>query len=333
MTNKKTAKEFLALIHKLAEKDDTFWDGLEIGKLDGNTFIIFESWERSAMLNAQLNGYAGDCNIAILWGRENLNDELNKAETKLEKTILENPEHLGTISRLKTEVCQLLNLSAYRRWLLHNEISSISLDDFENVECGFSDEYQLCCEHRNGCENVVRIQADCWDWTPPLLTDEGYCCSECAPNFKDYVLEEYKNKAKSIPADFSPDELGLIKANIESFENGMHGGQNDTPDPIINALNTQNIDVWFTVEPSQFDIRFDVYVKTEDLKHAVEVLSNTNTKLDYDPAEQCKKALQSASLQSSELNGQGIVYSKIDIATGTAETRIVSPEEFIKGIK
>jgi len=276
-----------------------------------------------------INGYKGSVDPFIeLYYKDNLNEEINKAETQLEEELKENPNHLGTHSRLRARIDALMNLSAYKRWLHNNEIEEKSIEDF-GIEVGFSDEYSLCCE----CyEAVVRTSPDSYCWTPPLFIDcEGYVCDDCAKNYKDYVLEEYSNVQKHVPDQFDMQELGLVKVNDSSYENGLYGGQTDDPKKIIEALNSQNINCWFKVYPNQFDVHFDAYVKEDDLDKAKEVLENLDVYIGYDPAENLKKCLQNCKVGSSE---QGIVYNKCDISTGNVETRIISEEDFIeRGIK
>lgn len=85
----------------------------------------------------------------------------------------------------------------------------------------------------------------------------------------------------------------------------------------------------------QFDVRFSVWLHEEEADKfdaAVRALQTTPTRLDLDPAEGMRRALENAPVIPADPNG-GIVYTKIDATTGTSTTRIVSPEEFIAGIK
>ncbi len=305
---------------------DHHW--FDFGKYEGTDFIIVDSHEAIGALTAVVNGYTGNLNLAVVWKFEELNSELNKAETELEKALIEHPEHLGTHGRLRDRVEKLLNLSAYLRWLHQNNIDEVDIDKF-GIEIGFNDEYSMCCH----CyQEVVRTSPDSYSWTPPLLTDEGYVCDQCASNYSDYVLEEYKNVQKSIPEQFSTSELGLVKINEDSYQNGLHYGMDDTPEPIIKNLNNADIDVWFKVYPSQFNIDFDVYVKEADEEKAIEILSGTNTYQGFSSAGNCEKALKEATAKMSELSGEGIKYAQIN-SDGTADVRLVSNEDFVKGIK
>jgi hypothetical protein len=323
-------EQFIEKFAKLQDESKLDDYGFNLGKYEGEDFLIVDTWESIIQLQALINGYTGNVkNIPYLFNSEDLNTELNKAEQELEKTLKDNPNHLGTIYRLESRIEGLINLSAYKRWLLNNELDEVDIDSV--IDMGFSDEHDMCCD----CyQNVVRTSPDSYCWTAPLFIDcEGYVCDDCAKNHTDYILEEYCNVQKNIPDQFSTDELGLVKINKDSYQNGLHYGMDDTPKPIIKNLNKEGIDVWFKVYPSQFYCEFDVYVKEADKDQAEYILNNTDTYQGYSGAGNCEKALREASIQSSKVEGEGIKYTKIDVSTGTAETRLVSNEEFIKGIK
>lgn len=327
--DKELNEQFFNRYSELAENGAFDRMSIEIGKYGGQDFLIVDTWENLAALTAMFNGYNGKVDPFIeLYYRDDLNEELDKAELQLEKELKENPNHFGTHSRLNTRIAALLNLSAYKRWLLNNEIEERSIEDF-GIEVGFSDEYQIC---RDCYQNIVRTSPDSYSWTPPLLTDEGYVCDECASDYTDYVLEEFCNVQKSIPDQFSTKELGLTKINEDSFQNGMHYGMDDSPEPIIEKLNANDIDVWFKVYPSQFNVDFDVYVKEDDKDRSIEILSNTDTYQGFSTAGNLEKGLREASIAMSELKDEDIKYAKIN-SDGTASVRTVSKEEFIDGIK
>ena len=175
--------------------------------------VIFDSWEAVTQVNAAINGWIGG-NVANLWPSEELNNELNKAEGELEITRRENPDHFGTICRLERRIKELINLSAYKRWMHENGFEEISISNFD-FDCGFNDEYEMCCS----CYvNIVRTKQDSYSWTAPLFIDcEGFVCEECVDTgeLDEYILDEYKNVVKSIPDEFDLDRLGLVKINEE----------------------------------------------------------------------------------------------------------------------
>lgn len=229
------------------------------------TILVFHNWEDLTQFTALLNGWEGK-QVAVLWRNEDVDKELRKAEKELEETTRSNPNHLGTIYRLKARIEQLHNFSSYKKWLQDNNYEERILEDFEGVTVGFSDEYDECGNCRN---NIVRTSPDSYHWSPPLfLEDFGYVCEQCMEegDFQEEILREFKNRAKGLPEDFNIEESGLVKVNDHSYENGWHRGQDDDPQKIINAFNERGIDVWFTVENSQFYVEFDVYVKEDDAR-------------------------------------------------------------------
>lgn len=316
-----TKEQFFDWVDKFENNHNC--SAIRIGDYEGETFAIFDSWETVEGFSAFINGFSGlkGSKPYLRYGETLHNKYLEiKAESEA------NPDHW----ELKRKVEETLSHLLYSQYLASNSIEPISIDDF-GIEWGFSDEYDTCCH----CGAVVRISPDSYNWTAPLFVDcEGYACDQCCESgqFDDYVLDSYRNKQKSIPDSFDLDRLGLVRINDETLESGWYGGQCDTPEPIIEALNAANIDVWFKVYPRQFDLSFDVYVESDNEERAKEILSGTDTRAKEDPAELLKRGLQAASNELSKLNGEGIKYSKIN-ADGTASARLVSKEEFIKGIK
>lgn len=325
MSNENKLEQFLELVNPLLEEGIV---NLTHGKLDGEDFLIVESWDDVAYITGFLNGFTGLKNHFGGWNGETLQEQRSKLEMDL--AVTESNQH-GTIRRIKNEIEAINSNIAYK---LHLEQAGIeepkSIDDF--VEHGFSDEYTQCCN----CTNILRTSPDSYSWTAPLFVEgEGYVCSECieSGDFDDYVLDSFKNEEKSIPDDFDLDRLGLVKVNDDSFQNGWYGGQCDTPAPIIEALNDQDIDVWFKVFPRQFDLDFDVYVRVEDVDRAKQILSGVDVTADEDPATLLERGLKAVSEHMASVQeGEGIKYGTIN-SDGTASVRLVSKEEFIKGIK
>jgi len=271
------------LLQLVESRVDKYNDYIQVSE-DQPPFLIFENWESLEGLTAALNGFDGlKGSKPYLRDGETLASKLAEAEAK----VLAEPNHFGHKRDKETILSHLL----YAQFIETREGELIGLDDFE-VESGFSDEYSLCCN----CHKHVRTSPDSYSWTPPMFLDsEGYVCDECCEggSFDAEALEEYKNAQKSIPDTFDLERLGLVKVNKESFEHGLYGGQLDTPEPIIDTFNTNNIDVWFKVYPRQFDLEFDVYVMAEDLERAIELLSNTDVTADRDPAIVLQEQLKS----------------------------------------
>lgn len=332
MAKEHTLKELFEIIDPLLESGQF---DLRYGTYEGEDFLVVGSWDEVAHITGLINGFEGLKNHFGPYNGETLADERTKVEAQLAKELQDNPNHLGTHSRLRREIEAINSVILYKQHLHTQGIEDPkSIDDY--VDWGFNDEYDTCCGCSHGCNNIVRTSPDSYSWTPPLFVDcEGYACTECveAGHYDDYVLDAYKNEQKSIPDDFDLNRLGLEQVNEETLENGLYGGQLDTPVPIIEAMNDAGIDVWFKVYPGQFDLSFDVYVKAEDLEKAKEVFNRTDTKADEDPAVVCERGLRAASKAMAELpDGQGIKYARIN-GDGTADVRLVSNEEFVDGIK
>lgn len=319
-----TFNEFLNILEPFIESGQL--DYLSYGDLDGDDFVIFESWDQIAFINGVLNGFIGAVETPYISGNKSIAEAIQEAKQELEQEKLNNPD--GYHFRLEDKIKKLTTCLLQAQFMAQIEDPK-SIDDFD-FEYGFSDEYCTCgC---GNCSRIVRTSPDSYSWTPPLMIDgEGYISDECVSDgdFDDYILEQYANEQKSIPDARDPSDLGLVKINEDSLENGLYGGQRDTPQPIIEALNAQDIDVWFVVYPCQFQVSFDVYVKEADQEKATQILTGTNTKLNYDPAVQLEKALRSIPPIGS--NTDGITVNSVDLSTGTVSTKTVSAEDFIAG--
>lgn len=269
------------LLQLIEERSERFCEYIQISE-DDTPFLIFESWESLEGLIAHLNGFENlKGSQPYLREGETLHSLLLKAQDALDK----DPDNF----RLQRDKEIALSHFLYAQHLETRSEDKIDLDDFD-VECGFSDEYSLC----GHCQKVVRTSPDSYSWVAPtFLEDVGFVCDDCCNKglYDDEILEAYQNANKALPDSIDLDRAGLVKVNKDSFENGWYGGQNDTPEPIIEALNDVGIDVWFKVYPSQFQLEFDVLVRSEDLNKAKQLLLGVDTKLPYDPADQLKKSL------------------------------------------
>lgn len=309
-------ENYFELIDEILEIDPNY-DHPYTGRLDGEDFIIVDTWDQLADLTARLNGWTGG-EITNVFGsveeeRQRLNENLKAGHYKL---------------GIENSIKKLDNLVAYRAWIEFNEFEEVSLEDF-NIETGFSDEYSLCsC---GNCSNVVRTSPDCYQWMPPLDLGDGYISEDCASegDYDEEILDYYANEAKSIPEVRTPDELGLVKVNTDTYQNGLHHGMDDSPEPIIRKFQAAGVDMWFKVYSSQFNVDFDVYVRTEDKDRAIAILEGTDTYQGYSTAGNCEKALRSARMSSD--NTEGIKVNSIDVSTGTCTTKTVSKQDFIEG--
>lgn len=289
--------------------------------------IVFDCWGDLYAVYGLINGFTEQLKDKPYFYNKTIQEHL--AELQAQYRGLSPDASLGEKSRVERQIDATLQWIRFEKHLEGRE-EVLNFDDFE-LEAVFSDEYSVCacCGHV-----IVRTSPDSYCWTPPLfLEGEGYICDKCAPEYAEEVLEDYSNVERSIPDQFDTEDLGLVQINEESFQNGLYGGQLDEPGPIIEALNSQDIDVWFKVYPRQFDMDFDVYVREADESKAKAILEGVDTEADIDPAVACQQALKAASQQMSQLSGDGIKVATCN-ADGTADVRMVSPEDFVKnGIK
>lgn len=317
----KTFDEFLNDIESILEAGEP---NINYGKYDGNDFVIFDSWADLEDTVAHINGFDGlKQGIPYVNKEDSLADLIAAAKKKVEL----NPDHWG----YKRDLEKLTTYLLYKQHLATLGHDPISLDDYD-MEVGFSDEYDRCCS----CGAILRTSPNSYCWVAPLFIDcEGYACDDCVAKgeFDDYVMEEYCNVNKCLPEAIDLDRVGLVKINKDSLQNGFHAGMDDDPKKVIEALQAQNIDVWFKVFPSQFYVEFDCYVRKEDLDQATAIFNGTDTYQGYSTAGNLEKALKGISEESSKVSGEGIRYTKVDVTNGTSETRLVSKEEFIDGIK
>ena len=316
--DKKTFEQFLDDIDQILDAGQI---NINYGEYEGSNMVIFDQWKDIEYVVAYLNGFEHLTEgVPYIRDNENIADLITAKRIEVEA----NPDHYG----YKRELKQLTEYLLYKQYLATLEHDPISLDDYD-LEVGFSDEYDYCCH----CYSIIRTSADSYSWTAPLYIDaEGYACDECVSKgeFDEYILDEYCNVEKSIPDSADLDRLELVKINDDSYQNGFHSGMDDSPKPIIEKLNNRGIDVWFKVSPSQFYVEFDVYVKSDNVDKAKQILSGVDTYQGYSTAGNLEKCLKQCNVGSS---AEGIVYTKCDVSNGTVETRVVSDKEFIEGIK
>lgn len=316
---RKTLDQFLEDINPILEDGKI---NINYGECDGDTVVVFDTWKDVHYVEGYLNGFEGLTDKPYIPSGKTITDLLEEAKV----AAAANPNHYG----YKREVKALTTYLLYLQYMSGVE-EPISLDDYD-FDVVFSDEYDQCCN----CGAILRTSPDSYSWTAPLFVDcEGYACDECVSkgDFDDYVLEEYCNEEKTIPDSIDTDRLGLVKINDDSYQNGFHSGMDDSPKPIIKALNKEDIHVWFKVHPSQFYIDFDVYVRKDDADRAKCILMGTDTFQGYSTSNNLAKALRESNEESAKVSGEGIRYTTVDVEKGTSTTRLVSEEEFIEGIK
>jgi len=202
------------------------------------------------------------------------------------------------------------------------------------VEMEWSDEWSECGE----CYKLVRTSPDSYCWKPSYVCGDGYMtCMECM-DYEEHLreLEGDENRCNQIDGiDF--EECGYLLIE-DDFKHGMHYGMDASPQNIANLLRKIGVErfVFNQEEQSQFYISFSVWLH-EDEKHLLEAARLALEEGETDGpsvAAALERGLREASRQADELRKdtkEGIVYSKI--GPDGAKTRIVSEEEFIKGIR
>ena len=195
----------------------------------------------------------------------------------------------------------------------------------------WSDEWTNCSD----CDCAVRTSPDSYGWTPSFVEISGDCvCEDCALKDPETLLEEFINHPhKALTLDIDLPSLGWSKVNGDAFERGLHEGQSDDPSAIAQILLGAGIDHIFKIDDvGQFDVRFSIYARTEDLGKAGGILRAViwagKTKSDRSPADILKEALQNIPPAPP---GDGVAYTKIDPDTGEIRTFRVSHEDFIEG--
>jgi hypothetical protein len=202
------------------------------------------------------------------------------------------------------------------------------------VEMEWSDEWSDCGE----CYRIVRCSPDSYGWRPSYIVCDGeLLCLDCIDGAEHLLnLEGNENSFNQIESiDFEEHGYLLIE---DGFRHGMHYGMDASPQNIAKMLREISVErfVFNQEEQSQFYIAFSVWLH-EDEKHLLEaakIALETGGTDGPSVAAAMERGLQEASRQADELRAKGengVIYSKI--GPDGAQTRIVSEEEFIGGIK
>ena len=149
-------------------------------------------------------------------------------------------------------------------------------------------------------------------------------CESCID--AEELLAELAGTTQALTLDsINPADHGYVCVK-DNAENGLHHGMDDDPKAFARVLRERGVnDFIFRLDStSMFYSTFSVWVKEEDEERA----RGVEGKADISPAVAMEQALRSIPRAS----GTGIQYTTIDLSTGTANTRMVTPEEFINGI-
>jgi len=156
------------------------------------------------------------------------------------------------------------------------------------------------------------------------MIDGEYVCIECAKENVENVIEEFCGSfAKAIPEDFDLSEHGWKKLDRE-FENGLHYGQNDSPEVIAHDLIDRGVERFiFQIDgASQFSLSFAIWIP-EDCELNPEDVESEGV----NNAEMLSKALKSV-----PPNVDGYVNVHKLQSDGSVVTELVTPDRFINGI-
>lgn len=204
------------------------------------------------------------------------------------------------------------------------------------VELEWEDEWTECSD----CNKLVRTSPDSYSWQPSYWrSDEGDIqCEECVLADPGPYLEWLEgNEIHCMTMDLDLEDQGykLLEGRLE---HGLYGGQDANPHKIAKALRAIDVERFiFTLDSTgQFDIEFSIWVHKDEWPkiqcHRAQ-WRDADKRCDLDPSVACQRALQDASAKMAQLpDGQGIKYASCK-SDGTADVRLVSPEEFVNGIR
>lgn len=216
------------------------------------------------------------------------------------------------------------------------EIDTIMPDLAKELEeCGceieWIDEWEVCPD----CNRIYRTTGNSYGWKPYSHTfkDGGSLCGDCIKETPHEYLEELiGNHRKCLTFDIDLEKEGYVKFTDKEFENGLHSGQNDSPENVSKTLKKNGIDnfIFELDEVSQFYVTFTVWIHEDEIeKHSIEKINNIlENEVPEGPNNSLnlRNALKNAPIQTTP----GILLTKIDIGDGTVETKNISVEDFIK---
>lgn len=128
-------------------------------------------------------------------------------------------------------------------------------------KCGYaiawSDEWVIDYDN----DKAYRTDPDCYAWECQITyTKDGELLTQ-DDSSEDWIFEYENDPNKCLPSFISLEGYTLINGN---FESGFFQGQTDNPHEIFKVLRDKYESVVFRKsENSQFDIRFEVWVKGE----------------------------------------------------------------------
>jgi hypothetical protein len=129
-------------------------------------------------------------------------------------------------------------------------------------ELEWEDEWDTCAD----CGRAIRTSADSYGWTASyvILNDCELVCLDCL-DFGDYLESIEDNPDKACTPDINPNQYGYTLID-NSFESGLHPGQNDNPKSILENMQSKGYKhlVFRVSRVGQFDVNFEIYQKIDN---------------------------------------------------------------------
>lgn len=192
----------------------------------------------------------------------------------------------------------------------------------------WEDEWAACDE----CGKLVRTSPDSYCWQRSFwLGPDALICHECLESDPTPYLEHLEgNSRECLTIDLDLGQYGY-RCLEKGFEYGLHYGQDADPLKIGKALKKMGVKRFlFNLDSTgQFDSEFSVWVHEDDWDK-ITGWDKADKRCDVSPARMCEMALADASAKMSALEGEGVRVAKCK-PDGTADVKLVSPEDFIAG--
>lgn len=135
------------------------------------------------------------------------------------------------------------------------------------------EDWEIC----SSCAKAVNCHPTHYGWLPQYwVTDDGILCLDCLDP-EEYITDciEKANQGCTVSCNLvDPDEHGFVRI-LEDLEYGMYRGQNDDPRKLVQWANERNLQIVFTIFPSQFTVSFDLYIRGQNEEEEPRSLTNT----------------------------------------------------------
>lgn len=155
------------------------------------------------------------------------------------------------------------------------------LEDLDGlIDWDFSDSSNICIV----CGPIKQ------DKFSVFIDGDNYCATHV--DKEDYLESRLNQPRLTIDLSVLESPDGWSEVPIE-FENGMYGGQTDSPSAVLNILEQAAIDAFFTQTTDPFQTEFSVWVQNDRLAEVTVMLNTAHQSGDlsqgYDIAEEFKK--------------------------------------------